>query len=114
MLAGGLSRTLAARGIHYGWVAAAITFVSNLCTTAAMSIPGVLIVDISRDLGWSIGEISYARAVRLFRFGAIAPFAGALLVRYGLVRMMVLSISLIIVGLLPSVSPSDRANISLP
>jgi len=75
MLAGRLSRILAARGIHYGWVVAAITFVSSLCTTAAMSIPGVLIVDISRDLGWSIGDISYAMAVRLFLFGAIAPFS---------------------------------------
>jgi predicted MFS family arabinose efflux permease len=100
MLAGGLSRILAARGIHYGWVVAAITFISSLCATAAMSIPGVLIVDISRDLGWSIGEVSYAMAVRLFLFGAIAPFAGALLVRYGLVRMMLVSMSLIILGLL--------------
>ena len=100
MLAGELSRILAARGIHYGWVVAAITFVSSLCASAAMSIPGVLIVDISRDLGWSIGDISYAMAVRLFLFGAIAPFAGALLVRYGLVRMMLVSMSLIILGLL--------------
>jgi MFS family permease len=108
MLAGRLSRILAARGIHYAWVVAAITFVSSLCTTAAMSIPGVLIVDISRDLGWSIGEISYAMAVRLFLFGAIAPFAGALLVRYGLVRMMVFSISLIIVGLLLSIGMTSK------
>ncbi len=58
MLAGRLSRILAARGVHYAWVIAAITFASSLCTSAAMSIPGVLIVDISRDLGWSIGDIS--------------------------------------------------------
>jgi MFS family permease len=108
MLAGGLSRILAARGIHYAWVVAGITFVTSLCTTAAMSIPGVLIVDISRDLGWSVGEISYAMAVRLFLFGAIAPFAGALLVRYGLVRMMLISIILILGGLLLAISMTSK------
>lgn len=103
-----LSRFLTARGIHYAWVVALITFVSSLCTTAAMSIPGVLIVDISKDLGWSIGHISYAMAVRLFLFGAIAPFAGALLVRYGLVRIVVISISLIVLGLLLSMSMTSK------
>jgi MFS family permease len=108
MLAGTLSRILAARGIHYAWVIAAITFISSLCTSAAMSIPGVLIVDISRDLGWSIGDISYAMAVRLFLFGAIAPFAGALLVRYGLVRMVLLSIALIVAGLLLAIGMTSK------
>jgi MFS family permease len=108
MLAVRFSRFLAARGIHYGWVIALITFVTGLCTSSAMSIPGVLIVDISKDLGWSVGDISYAMALRLFLFGAIAPFAGALLVRYGLVRIMLISISLIVVGLLMSMSMTSK------
>ena len=100
MLADRLARFLAARNIHYAWVVALMTFVSSLSTSAAMSIPGVLIVDISGDLGWSVGDMSYAMALRLFLFGAIAPFAGAFLVRYGLVRIMLISISLIVLGLL--------------
>jgi MFS family permease len=108
MFASKLSRFLADRGIHYAWIMAAITFASSLCTTAAMSIPGVLIVDISKDIGWTVGDISYAMAVRLFLFGMIAPFAGALLVRYGLVRIMLISISLIVLGLLLTMSMTSK------
>ena len=67
-----------------------------------MSVPGVLVTAISKDLGWSIGDISSLMALRLFLFGGIAPFAGAFLVRYGLRNMMAISASLVVVGLLVS------------
>ncbi len=108
MFASRLSPWLLARGVHYAWIIAALTFVASLCSSAAMSIPGVLIVAISKDLGWSVGDIAYAAALRLVLFGAIAPFAGALLVRYGVVRMMVISITLIVLGLLMSATMTAK------
>ena len=42
-------------------------------------------------------------ASRLFLFGAMAPFAGALLLRYGLVRMVAISTGLIVIGTLVAV-----------
>jgi MFS family permease len=108
MLASPLSAWFTARGIHYGWIVAALTFLCGLCNTAAMAIPGVLIVDISKDLGWSISDIAYAAALRLVLFGGIAPFAGALLIRYGVVRMMVISIVLIVIGLLLSATMTTK------
>lgn len=108
MLASTLAPWFGARGLHYAWIVAALTFLCALCNSAAMSIPGVMIVAISKDLGWSVGDISYAAGLRLMLFGAIAPFAGAFLIRYGVVRMMVISIALLVVGLILSMTMTAK------
>jgi sugar phosphate permease len=84
---------------HYGWVIVALTFAYALAASTAMTVPGILIIPIAKEFGWSIGDVSSAMALRLFLFGAIAPFAGALLVRYGLCRMMLSSAILLVAGL---------------
>ena len=40
MLAAPLARWLADRGIHYGWVMVALTFLTALCSAAAVGMPG--------------------------------------------------------------------------
>ena len=87
MFAQPLSRAFTARGIHYAWFIAALTFCFSLAASTALTVPGVLIIPMSQEFGWSLGDISSAMALRLFLFGAIAPFAGALMVRYGLTRL---------------------------
>ena len=108
MLAIPLSRMLSARGIHYGWVMVALTFVYALCSSSAMAIPGVLIVPMGQEFHWSIGEISAPLALRLFLFGAVAPLAGAFQVRYGMVRMLTVSAALIVIGLGISVTMAAK------
>jgi MFS family permease len=103
-----LSRALSARGIHYGWVMVALTLAYSLVATTAMSIPGVLMVPMSKELDWTIGDISSAMAMRLFLFGGIAPFAGAMLLRYGVRTMIMASASLIVVGLLLAVTMTAK------
>src|SRR6185295_8804991 len=76
--------------------------------STAMSVPGVLVMPISQDTGWSIGDISSAMAVRLFLFGAIAPFAGAFLVRYGLKQMMATSAVLVVIGLVFALTMTEK------
>ena len=100
MLAQPLSRALSAHGIHYAWFMAALTFCFSLAASTALTVPGVLIIPMSKEFGWSLSDISSAMALRLFLFGAIAPFAGALMVRYGLTRIMSLSATLVVVGVL--------------
>lgn len=89
MLALRLSRSLAARGIHYGWVMVALTFAYTLFSGASMGIVGVAVVPLSNEFGWSLGEITTPMGLRLGLFGAMAPFAGALLLRYGLRHVVV-------------------------
>ncbi len=99
MLAATLAPWFARRGIHYGWVIVALTFVTAVCSSAAMSMPGVLVLSIEREFGWSRGQISVAMALLLVLFGGTAPFAGALMLRYGLRRVVVAGAVLAVLGL---------------
>ncbi len=99
MFAKTLAPRLAARGIHYGWVMVALTFAYVLCSSAVMSIPGVLLVPISKEFGWSIGTLSGPLGLRMALFGIIAPFAGALILRYGPRAVLTASAALLIAGM---------------
>ena len=94
-----LAQALAARGIHYGWVMVALTFIYAVFASSAMGVPSVLILPMSKDLGWSIGELSAPQGLRLALFGLAAPFAGGLMLRYGPLQMVRLSGLLLIAGL---------------
>jgi sugar phosphate permease len=94
-----LARFLAGHDIHYAWVVAAVTFVTALTTAGAVGIPGALILPLGQEFGWNTAEISSALALRLLLFGLMAPFAAALMERYGLRRIVVGAIALVCVGL---------------
>ena len=96
MISSWLSAALARRHIHYGWVMVAVTFLTALITAGTVGAPGVFIVPLQREFGWSTAEISSALSVRFILFGLMAPFAAALMNRYGL-RNVTLS-ALLIVG----------------
>ena len=100
MFASNLSRRLSERGIHYGWVVVAVTFVVALTTAGAMGIPGALLRPLQREYGWSEADISSALALRMLLFGLMAPFAAALIERYGLKRVILSAIAMIICGLI--------------
>ena len=99
MLATMLAPAFARRGVHYGWAVAAATFLVMLATAAAMGMPGVLIRPLSAEFGWSTGDISGALALRLLLYGAMAPFAAALLQRHGLRATVLVAMVLIVAGL---------------
>ena len=46
--------------------------------------PGVFIVPLQKEFGWTTAEISSALSIRFVLFGLMAPFAAALMNRYGL------------------------------
>ena len=83
MIAARLARALAGRGIHYGWVMVGLVFLYGVCSSAAMSIPGVLLTPIAADLGWSMGDLSAPLGLRVTLFGLVAPFAGGFILLYG-------------------------------
>ena len=113
MFAQQAARFFTARGIHYGWFIVALTFAFGLSASTAMTVPGVLIIPIAKEFGWTIGDISSAMALRLFLFGAIAPFAGALLVRYGLRNMMMASALLLVAGIVLSITMTSKLQLWL-
>ncbi len=106
MLATSLARALAARGIHYGWVMTALALGYGVCASATLAIPGVLLVPMAAEFGWSIGDLSGPLALRMALFGLVAPFAGALMLRYGPRAVLVASAVLMIAGLLHAMTMS--------
>jgi sugar phosphate permease len=99
MFASSLSAILAKRGIHYGWVVAAVTFIMLLTTAGAMGLPGALILPLNAEFGWGTAAISSALALRIMLYGLMGPFAAALMNRYGLRNVAITSALLISLAL---------------
>ncbi|WP_024574887.1 MULTISPECIES: MFS transporter [unclassified Afipia] len=104
MLSSWVSARLAARGIHYGWVMVAVTFLTALISSASVGAPGVFILPLEKEFGWSTTQISSALSIRLLLFGLMAPFAAALMVRFGLRNVVISALTIISVGLLASLA----------
>jgi sugar phosphate permease len=102
MASSGLVAALARRNIHYGWVVVAVTFLTMLVTAAAMGTPGVLIVPLEHEFGWDNAQISSALALRIMLYGLFGPFAAAFMNRFGVRRVVLCALSLIVAGLLAS------------
>jgi MFS family permease len=97
MISNWLSAALARRNIHYGWVMVAVTFLAALISAGTVGAPGVFIVPLQKEFGWTTAEISSALSIRFILFGLMAPFAAALMNRYGL-RNVTLAAQLIVVS----------------
>jgi sugar phosphate permease len=104
MSSSGLVATLARRNIHYGWIIVGVTLLTTVVTAAAMSTPGVLIVPLEREFGWTDAQISSALAIRLMLFGLFGPFAAAFMNRYGVRAVMVSAVIIISAGFIASLA----------
>ena len=108
MLAATLAPWFSRRGIHYGWVMVALTFLTAVCSSAAISLPGVILLPLTKEFGWTRGDISGAIALMLALFGLMAPFAGALILRYGLRAVVVTAAAMVAVALTGTTFVSQR------
>jgi len=104
MISNWLAAVLARRNIHYGWVMVGLTFFTALVSAGAVGAPGVFIVPLQREFGWTTAEISSALSIRFILFGLMAPFAAALLNRYGLRNVTLAAQSLVISALVVSLA----------
>src|SRR5438270_2315732 len=91
------------RRLHYAWSVAGVTFLVLLASAGFRSTPGVLIVPLEREFGWSRALISVAVSINLVLFGLTGPFAAALMERFGLRRVVVGALVLISGGSLLTV-----------
>ena len=102
MLSTALAPALARRGVHYAWVMVALTFLVAVSSAGAMGVLGAFLLPVQREFGWDTASISGALALRLLLFGLMAPFAAALLQRYGLRRTVAVALALVVLGCLAS------------
>jgi predicted MFS family arabinose efflux permease len=94
-----LAAWLARHNVHYGWVVVGTTFLTMLVTAGAVGAPGVLMLPLQKEFGWQTAEISSALGVRFMLFGLMAPFAAVLINRYGMRRVALSALVLIVSGL---------------
>ena len=104
MMSSRLAAALARRRVHYGWLIAGVTFLTMLVTAGAVGAPGVLILPLQKEFGWQNAEISSALGIRFLLFGLMAPFAAALINRFGMRRIALSALLLIAAGLLLSLA----------
>ncbi|MEW2046939.1 MFS transporter [Streptomyces sp. NPDC005476] len=89
--------------VHRAWFVAAVTFVTIIGAAAFRSLPGLLIDPLHEEFGWSRGTIGAAVSVNLALYGLTAPFAAALMDRFGIRRVVAVALTVISVGSLLTV-----------
>jgi len=90
-----LEKDLRKTPMHYAWVVAGVTFFVLLVTAGIRATPGVLIVPLESEFGWTSAAISVAIAINLALFGLIGPFAASLMDRWGLRRLVLCALALL-------------------
>jgi len=86
------------RKLHYAWIVAGVTFLTLLVAAGLRATPGVLIVPLETEFGWSRATISFAIGVNILLYGLIGPFAAAMMDRFGLRRTMLAALVCIAAG----------------
>jgi predicted MFS family arabinose efflux permease len=89
--------------VHRAWVVAGVGLVAIIGAAGYRAAPGVLIDPLRAEFGWSTGTISLAVSVNLLLFGLTAPFAAALMDRFGMRRVVTAALLLVAVGSGPTI-----------
>ena len=84
--------------IHRAWSVAVVTFVTIIGAAAFASLPGLLIEPLHTEFDWSRGTIGFAVSVNLALYGLTAPFAAALMDRFGIRRVVAVALTVISAG----------------
>jgi cyanate permease len=86
------------RRLHPAWTVAGVAFVALVAAAGFRAAPGVLIVPLETEFGWSRSTLSAAVSVNLVLFGLTAPFAAALMDRFGIRRVTVAALAVVAAG----------------
>ncbi|WP_409345411.1 MFS transporter [Paenibacillus sp. MBLB4367] len=85
--------------VYYGWIVVSIVFLILLVSAAISSIPSVLMLPLEKEFGWDRSAVSGAASIRILLYGLMGPFSAALMARFGIRKIMVISIALLIASL---------------
>jgi predicted MFS family arabinose efflux permease len=84
--------------VHPAWLVAAVAFVALVGAAGFRATPSVMIRPLHDEFGWSLGTISAAVSVNLLLYGLTAPFAAALMERFGIRRVVMAALLLVAAG----------------
>ncbi|MFG2589921.1 MFS transporter [Streptomyces sp. NPDC048438] len=83
---------------HRAWWVAAAALLAIVVAGAFSTLPGLLTGPLHREFGWSRGSIGLAASVNMVLYGLTAPFAAALMDRFGIRRVVVAALLVIASG----------------
>ena len=83
---------------HPAWLVAATAFVALVGAAGFRAAPGALFVPLHQEFGWSTTSMSLAVSVNLVLYGLTAPFAAALMDRFGIRSVTSVALSLVALG----------------
>ncbi|WP_370464873.1 MFS transporter [Mycolicibacterium sp. P1-18] len=84
--------------LHWAWVIAVVSFVAILGAAGFRSVPGVMMNPLHHEFGWSHGTVGLAMSVNMTLFGLTAPFAAALMDRFGVRPVLTVALLLVSAG----------------
>jgi predicted MFS family arabinose efflux permease len=94
-----VTATTAARPrVHRAWWVAGVAFVALVASAGFRATPGVLILPLQEEFGWSTATVSFAVSVNLLLFGLTAPFAAALMEQFGMRRVVATALCVVAAG----------------
>ncbi len=86
------------RRVHRAWWVAGVAFVALVASAGFRATPGVLILPLQEEFGWSTATVSLAVSVNLLLFGLTAPFAAALMEQFGMRRVVATALCVVAAG----------------
>ncbi|MET1156818.1 MFS transporter [Arthrobacter sp.] len=84
--------------IHPAWWVAAVAFFALLSAAGFRAAPGALMMPLHHEFGWSTSAMSLAVSVNLLLYGLTAPFAAALMDRFGIRRVVATALTMVALG----------------
>ncbi|MGO4369244.1 MFS transporter [Paenibacillus sp. 2TAB19] len=84
---------------YYGWIIVFLTFATLLVSAGIRSLPSILLVPFQEEFGWSRGGISSVISIGIFLYGLVGPFSAALLLRFGIRKVVISSLAVLAASL---------------
>ncbi|MCW2793224.1 MAG: transporter [Nocardioides sp.] len=84
--------------LHRAWLVAAVTMGALVAAAGFRSSTGALLEPLEHEFGWSRATTSGAVSLNLVVYGLTAPFAAALMERFGVRRVVAAALSLVALG----------------
>lgn len=84
--------------IHPAWWVAGVAFLALFGAAGFRGAPGALMVPLQTEFGWSMSAMSIAVSLNLVLYGLVAPFAAALMDRFGLRQVVSTALLLVALG----------------
>lgn len=84
--------------VPWHWIVAAVSFVAIIGAAGFRAVPSVFMDPLHMEFGWSHATIGAAMSINMVLFGVTAPFAAALMDRFGIRPILIGALLLIAAG----------------